>query len=206
MKLEKILTVMAVASTLTFGSLNVSAQDSDRIVTKPKVEETKKEKSPKTSLLEATIYTGGPALGISWIYFATRMDKEDYRPKKILENYKWGLTHAPVWDKNPWAVNYIGHPEFNAEAYLLCRNRDHHPLACASYSVLASTTWEYGLEPIIGARPSQQDLFIAPLIGIAFGELRYQAKKALMKNEDNLLNSILIFALDPFDAIYKEFE
>jgi hypothetical protein len=66
-----------------------------------------KEKLPeKLSLPEATVVTGLPALGITSIIF---LYKFDYTFSESLDNFKNGFG-PPVWDKNPWYVNYVGHP------------------------------------------------------------------------------------------------
>ncbi|KKM00426.1 hypothetical protein LCGC14_1804590 [marine sediment metagenome] len=112
-----------------------------------------------------------------------------------LEGIKWGLTHPPVWDPNPWYINYVGHPYVGSETYLLARNRNCSKFKSFLISTGASVTWEYTLEPLYGARPSIQDLLVTSTIGSLFGELRYW-----LKNKTN--NKVLKIILDPIDALF----
>jgi hypothetical protein len=154
------------------------------------------------SLPEATVIVGLPALGVTTAIFAYEFD---YTFSESFDNFKRGFTSPPVWDNNPWYVNYIGHPEAGAESYLLARNRGHSILGSFAYSSLMSVTWEYGIESWIGARPSIQDLIFTSTLGSLFGELRYRAKKSLINNDD-MLSKVTVVILDPIDACVKLLE
>ncbi len=202
-------TLLAGALTMSPG-LNAFAEESVNGQKKQEQEENKDETSSeapkKTSLLEATVYTSLPALAISSTIFAYQIKRQDMSANDVVNNLTWGLTHPPVFDKNPWYVNYVGHPIAGSESYMLARNRDHSMLSSFLYSTLISVTWEYALEPFQGARPSIQDLILTSTTGSIIGELRLMGKKKLMENKDNTLNKIGIAALDPIDAIYRLFE
>lgn len=157
----------------------------------------------KTSLLDATILTGVPALGasIAWI-----MNDPQYKGRtadEFLEDFKEGFTGPPRLDNNPWYINYVGHPLFGSEAYLLARNRGVSPFGSFLYSTAASVAWEYLIENWV-AHPSIQDLLVTSPIGSLIGEGRYYGKKELMKKKDkNALDNIAIVILDPIDALYR---
>lgn len=65
--------------------------------------------------------------------------------------------------------------------------------------------WEYGVEAFAEI-PSWQDLFITPIMGSAFGEGFFYAKKSILKNDSRVLNSrflgkTTLFLMDPFNTI-----
>lgn len=155
----------------------------------------------KLSLPEATVVVGLPAVAITAIIFSFEFN---HTPSKSFRNFKHGFK-PPIWDKNPWHVNYIGHPEFGAEAYLLARNRDCSIFASFLYSTAASIIWEYGIESWTGANPSTQDLIVTPIVGSLFGELRYIVKNMLIDNDD-LVSKTFVVILDPMDAYVGLFE
>lgn len=157
------------------------------------------------SLLESTIYTGLPITGVIagiFVYEIEANNRTSY--DRLFSNFKRGFTRPPVWDKNPWYVNYVGHPEAGAEYYLFARNRNYSPLASFLYSTSLSVVWEYGMESWIGAKPSMQDLIFTSTLGSIFGELRYYFKKRL--TGDSMASKIGIVVLDPVEAIHGVLE
>lgn len=157
----------------------------------------------KTSLLDATIFTGVPALGFSIAWFMFDPQYKGRTADEFLEDFKEGFTSPPKLDNNPWYINYIGHPLFGSEAYLLARNRGVSPFGSFLYSTAASVAWEYLIENWVG-HPSIQDLLVTSSIGSLVGEGRYYGKKELMKKKDkNVLDNIAIVILDPIDALYR---
>ena len=157
----------------------------------------------ETSLFEATIYTGVPALTITTMAWIKPLSEQE----SFADNLAWGFQNPPVWDNNPWYVNYVCHPIAGSEYYLVARNRNHSQLASFIYSTSLSVAWEYGIEPWIGARPSIQDLLITSTVGSVLGELRYRARRKLkMSNSDSTWNKIAIVVLDPIDSLYEALE
>lgn len=162
----------------------------------------KKESKEKLSLPKATVAVGLPALIVTTAIWAPQLTKD----KHLWNNFTRGFKNPPVWDQNPWYVNYIGHPIFGAEAYLLARNRDYSILTSFLYSTAASVVWEYGIESWHGARPSIQDLtFTSTLGSLLLGEPRYIIKNMLINNDD-LVSKIFVVILDPTDACLGLFE
>ncbi|MEK7288223.1 MAG: DUF3943 domain-containing protein [Elusimicrobiota bacterium] len=155
----------------------------------------------KTSLLEATAITGLTVLPGVLAYFAVHMEDQKGSP---WDNFKLGFTKPPKFDGNSLAINLIGHPVFGSEAYLLCRNRAYHPLACIAYANAASIAWEYLLENWIG-HPSIQDLIITPSLGSLLGELRFYGREELRKMgaRRNTFEDIMMVLIDPNYAFYK---
>lgn len=119
---------------------------------------------------------------------------------RILDGFKKG----PHVDSDPWYYNYLAHPVAGAEYYLLARNRDANWWQSLLYSAAMSTFWEFGPEAYF-ERPSVQDLIITPLAGAVLGEIRYQAKQALVdpatKKPKGVGKTLLVILLDPVDAL-----
>jgi len=162
--------------------------------------------SGDTSLLEATVYTGLPTLALItgiFIYEIEANQRTSYG--ELTNNFVRGFTRRPAWDKNPWYVNYVGHPMVGAEAYLLARNRDHGMFSSFLYSTAESFLWEFGIESWIGARPSYQDLIFTSTLGFLLGELRFRIR-ALLSDSETTLGEVAFTLLDPIDSIYTFFE
>jgi hypothetical protein len=121
-------------------------------------------------------------------------------------NPKNTFTKGPHFDSDDWYWNYVGHPVSGSEYYLLARNRKLGPLASLGYATGMSTLWEVGPEAIY-ERASIQDLIITPVAGAVLGELRYQAKQALIDKStgkaNTTLKKILVVVIDPVDALLQ---
>jgi hypothetical protein len=127
---------------------------------------------------------------------------EDPEFKGLKENF----TVGPRVDNDRWFWNYVAHPWSGSEYYLIARNREHSWYASAAYSMGMSTFWEFFVESSY-EQASWQDIFITPVAGTVFGELRWQAKKALVHPSTGrpigVLNKTLYVLIDPFDALTK---
>ncbi len=127
---------------------------------------------------------------------------EDPEFKGLKENF----TVGPRVDNDRWFWNYVAHPWSGSEYYLIARNREHSWYASAAYSMGMSTFWEFFVESSY-EQASWQDIFITPVAGTVLGELRWQAKKALVHPSTGrpigVLNKTLYVLIDPFDALTK---
>ncbi len=99
-------------------------------------------------------------------------------------------VHAgPVWDRDPWAINYIGHTLSGAYYYTAVRNRGLSIAESVMMNALLSTLyWEYGVEATFEI-PSYQDLWVTPLLGSIVGEGFYQLQERIRANEGMLWGS-----------------
>ena len=119
---------------------------------------------------------------------------------------KKNLTVGPRVDNDRFLFNYVAHPLAGSEYYLIGRNRGLNWWQSTAYSVALSTAFEFLIESAY-EQASWQDLWITPVAGTVFGELRWQVKKALENPSTGrpvgTLNKILYVVIDPFDAVYK---
>ncbi|GAB6097957.1 hypothetical protein JCM14469_42110 [Desulfatiferula olefinivorans] len=132
-------------------------------------------------------------------------DKKDLSPNKLWERYDKNVSNGPVWDKDEWEVNYIGHPYFGAAYYTHAINKDFTRLEALSYSFMMSTClYEYGLEAFF-EDPSIQDIIVTPLAGALFGEAFITMAERIRDNGDTVLGSktlgtLCLFMMDPISV------
>lgn len=107
----------------------------------------------------------------------------------MASKYSERVKEGPVWDKDDWMINYIGHPLSGAFYYTMVRHRGLSMGQSALFSVVMSTFfWEYGIEAF-AETPSIQDLIFTPLLGAVLGEVFYQWAEKIDANDGKLLGS-----------------
>ncbi len=115
-------------------------------------------------------------------------------------NLKRAYTKPPVWDKDGWAVNYVGHPLQGSYFFNSVRSQGAGFWESAAFNVFHTLLWEYGIEAI-NEQPSINDLITTPLCGIAFGELAHQAAKRMKRGGFTTVEKILVTLIDPYYVI-----
>lgn len=138
----------------------------------------------------------------------TKWDKSELNKKSLGERWVENVTTKPVWDKDDWEINYIGHPVSGAAYYAMVRNEGLSIFESAVYATLLSTFfWEYGYESF-AEKPSIQDQILTPLIGAFLGEGMHALEEMLDKNEGKIwgfkgLGSFSYFWLDPMGRMAR---
>jgi hypothetical protein len=117
-----------------------------------------------------------------WLYFG--------------RNFKRAYTMPPVWDKDPWPVNYIGHPLQGAVFFNSLRSQGCSFWASAGFNVFHTFLWEYVTEAVM-ERPSIQDLITTPVTGIALGELFHYLTKKMRKGGFTPGEKVLVTLINP---------
>jgi hypothetical protein len=116
------------------------------------------------------------------------------------------FIRGPRVDNDRYVFNWVAHPLGGSEFYMIGRNRGLTPWEGLAYAAFMSTFFEFFVESVF-ERASWQDLWITPVAGMALGELRWQAKKALEDPKTGkpigTWKKILYVVLDPFDPIYN---
>lgn len=143
-------------------------------------------------------------VGLIWAMpeSVSKWDKNDVTKAGFFNKYKQNVTNPPVWDKDDFVVNYVGHPISGAAYYTVARNSGLTKMESFGYSVLMSTFfWEYGFEAF-AEKPSIQDLIITPVIGSIMGEVFYQWANKIKNNDGRVLGSkkigkVALFVLNP---------
>ena len=133
---------------------------------------------------------------------ATGWETETDIFSKWVENVKAG----PVWDRDNWAYNYIGHAYVGGVYYQVARKSGYRQWDSFVYTTLMSTFyWEYGIEAFAEV-PSIQDLVYTPIIGWVYGEWSYQTELKVRDNNNEVAGSKILgetslFFLDPIDSL-----
>lgn len=117
-----------------------------------------------------------------WLYFG--------------QNFKRAYTMPPIWDEDPWPVNYIGHPYQGAVFFNSLRSQNCSFMASAGFNIFHTLLWEYVIEAVM-ERPSIQDLITTPLCGIALGELFHYLTKKMHRGGFSTGEKILVTIINP---------
>jgi hypothetical protein len=150
-------------------------------------------------LLRAELLVGGAeAIGMGILILLpksiTKWDDDWVSDSKRSLKRAW--TTPPVWDKDEWVINYIGHPLSGAVYYNALRSQGATRLQSFLFSTVQSTFWEYAVEAI-AERPSIQDLVITPIVGSVIGELSHQATLRLRQGRYTLGEKVLVTLINP---------
>ncbi|MGR5175872.1 DUF3943 domain-containing protein [Vibrio mediterranei] len=121
---------------------------------------------------------------------------------------KWvdNVSSGPTWDRDDWAINYIGHPYFGGVYYQAARKSGYRQWDSFIYSAMMSTFyWEYGIEAFAEV-PSIQDLFVTPILGWVYGEWAYNKEQEIRLTGGTVwgsksLGNVSLFLLDPVDKL-----
>jgi hypothetical protein len=114
----------------------------------------------------------------------------------------WHNVQNPVWDKDPAAVNYIGHPYFGATYYIRARERGFDRVDSFFYSAFASALYEFGIEAVF-EKPSYQDLIVTPIGGSLLGGFVFEPIRnwILRKPELKWYDHVGLIATDPIGTL-----
>jgi len=113
------------------------------------------------------------------------------------ENFKEAYTMPPVWDIDPWPVNYIGHPYQGSVFFNTLRSQDCSFAASAGFTLFHTLLWEYVIEAFM-ERPSIQDLIVTPVSGILLGELFHYLTQRWKTGGFTTAEKIGVTILNPF--------
>lgn len=133
----------------------------------------------------------------------TNWDKSDDR---LMQKWWDNVRSGPVWDRDDFAINYIGHPYFGGVYYQAARKSGYRQWDAFIYSFMMSTFyWEYGVEAF-AETPSIQDIVVTPVLGWVYGEWAYNKEQQILARGGTVwgsegMGSTARFFLDPIDSI-----
>ena len=124
--------------------------------------------------------------------------------KSVNAQYRRSFTHIPVYDPDPWYINYIGHPYAGSCYYNSVRSQGAKFWQAILFTTGHSIVWEYltegGLE-----QPSIQDLVVTPVVGSILGELFHHATIKMSRNGFRWYEKIFVCVFNPMFAINNGF-
>ena len=141
----------------------------------------------------------------------TKWDKSSTSLSTVTDKWVEDVKSGPVWDKDDWLINYVGHPYQGAAYYVVARHSGFGWKGAFIYSTVLSTfMWEYGFEAF-AEKPSAQDLIVTPIAGALLGELFLRGEDMIMKNGGKVLGSkvlgnISLVFLDPAGSLISSFK
>jgi hypothetical protein len=142
------------------------------------------------------------AVGIVYALPESVSQWSDSSKKNLSFERWWNNVQNPVWDKDDWAVNYVGHSYFGATYYIRARERGFDRIDAFLYSAFASALYEFGIEAMFEP-PSYQDLIITPVGGALLGGLVFEPIRNWIKRKPELqwYDHVALIATDPIGAL-----
>jgi len=119
-------------------------------------------------------------------------------------NLKRSFSTLPVWDKDDWALNYIGHPIAGSYYYNALRSQNASRFHSFLFSTAQSFIWEYFIEGM-AERPSAQDLFVTPVVGSLLGESTHMLTMSMRRNGFNFFEKVFVLLFNPMFVINNGF-
>lgn len=92
----------------------------------------------------------------------------------------WDNVTSPSCDSDDFFINYVTHPYWGAAYYMRAHERGYDRKAAFWYSVLLSTTYEFGVEALF-EEPSIQDLVVTPVFGSLLGGYFVEVRETILE-------------------------
>lgn len=121
-----------------------------------------------------------------------------------LSNIKRSFSTLPVWDKDEWKINYIGHTVAGSYYYNALRSQHANRFQSFLFATVQSVVWEYIIEGM-AEHPSSQDLFITPIGGFVLGEATHQLTMNMRRNGFNFFEKIFVLIFNPMFVMNNGF-
>ena len=119
-------------------------------------------------------------------------------------NLKRSFSNPPVWDKDDWQLNYIGHPIAGSYYYNSLRSQNASIFQSFLFATAQSFIWEYIIEAT-AEKPSIQDLIVTPVVGTILGESTHLLTMNMRRNGFNFFEKVFVLILNPMFVINNGF-
>lgn len=117
---------------------------------------------------------------------------------------KQSFSNIPVWDKDDWALNYIGHPVAGSYYYNALRSQNASLFHSFLFATAQSFIWEYIIEGV-AEPPSAQDLIVTPITGLILGESTHLLTMNMRRNGFNFFEKIFVLIFNPMFVLNNGF-
>lgn len=124
--------------------------------------------------------------------------------KKAKYNLKKNCTRLPAWDKDNFAMNYIGHPIVGSYYYNAMRSQGSKQWPAFLFSTVQSFLWEYGIEGV-AERPSTQDLLVTSTTGALLGEVIHRGTLRMGRNGFSTFEKVVVMIINPLFILNNKF-
>ena len=124
--------------------------------------------------------------------------------KAAEKNLIRAFSTPPVWDKDDWALNYIGHPIAGTYYYNAVRSQNATRWQSFLFATVQSCIWEYVIEGV-AERPSIQDLIVTPVFGALLGEPIHLATMSMRKKGFSFFEKVFVLVFNPLFVINNGF-
>ena len=105
-------------------------------------------------------------------------------------------TEPPVWDRDNFYINYLGHPYQGGFYYNCLRSQGATMWQSGLFLAAQTLLWEYGFEAV-KEHPSRQDLITTPLGGMLYGELTYRLTQRMRRQGFNFWEKAFVTIFNP---------
>jgi len=119
-------------------------------------------------------------------------------------NMKRSLSKLPVWDRDDWQLNYIGHPIAGSYYYNSLRSQHASIFHSFLFATAQSFVWEYFIEAT-AEKPSTQDLIVTPIAGAILGESAHRLTMTMRRNGFNFLEKVFVIIFNPLFVMNNGF-
>ena len=119
-------------------------------------------------------------------------------------NMKRSFSTLPVWDKDDWPLNYIGHPIAGSYYYNALRSQNASRFHSFLFATAQSFIWEYFIEGM-AEKPSVQDLIVTPVAGYVLGETTHQITMNMRRNGFNFFEKVFVLIFNPLFVLNNGF-
>ena len=147
---------------------------------------------------------GYQALGFLVLYIAPEdISNWSAEDKKNYDFGKWSRNVSnPSWDEDKWWINYVLHPYWGSAYYLDARGRGLSRWGAFTFSLFASSLYEFGTEAF-AEEPSIQDIFVTPIAGSLLGMVLEGTWRELVLKGDSRSwgDSALLYFIDPLGQL-----
>lgn len=138
-------------------------------------------------------------------------EEKDLSPGNMGNRYSHKIGDGPVIDKDDNGINYYGHPYFGGSYYIHSRHLGYNKNESFLFSLLMSTCmYEYGVEAFF-ERPSMQDLFVTPVLGVVHGEIMLFWERHIKKKNNRVIGSktlgkVCLSVIDPIGFMERQID
>lgn len=130
---------------------------------------------------------------------------KDPSAAEMRANFRRAYSKPPVFDKDHWSINYVGHPFMGSYMYNAVRSQNAKVWQASLFCIGHVLLWEYVFEAF-SEQPSAQDLIVTPLAGILLGEGIHRLTVLMSRNGFKWYEIAATMLINPMYGINNGFK